>query len=325
MARALPCTDDLWEATDAVTWRELYLPYKKDRGERPWSLNSTLGELSEGDSQMHLVGSMGRMALISAIYQTVFELRSRPANPLLDCGLEQFQKQYLHHWQPRIVELLNKTIPKIDGAPSTISGSFFPKINSQATVSTLIASYHVLLLTVTPVDDIFKYTNPKASVEEHERAKASLTSWVSQQDGQTGRRAVLYACIVFSLTRMHSCRGFHEPIAFLVSTLTIWTYTRLKSGPNQQGQGTRQSHVTIRLDRIWSDEAVEAWVQSQPDNTRGYLEGVGNINDSHSGQRLLQAASLSLSMMPAWRGLATGFARFIESLRVNSNQSPSNT
>ncbi|KAL1887115.1 hypothetical protein Sste5346_010432 [Sporothrix stenoceras] len=329
MSRPLPCRDDLWESRDAEEWRSRYLEsLAQSTNSQPTSLASVLGGLLDGQQILHHIGNLGRLAIVHAIYQTTFDLRAQTDNPLLGGLLEEGQGRsavgktttVFSNWQARAALLLETIL-----SATAVTGRGMALLQSQHSpswrlqLSVTASAYHVSLVNIVPVGDLLAYVSSTATMAEKADAEAELRAWMADNGGRTARRAAVRASITFALIRERPCHGFYEPVALLMSTLTLWVFNRL-STTREDGQepgslaNNPSAQVTLRLDHAWTAESEHLWLEAEDENVRGYLTGVGNIKDAKSRRKLLEVACDSLSMMPAW-GLSHGFAAFLSLLK----------
>ncbi|CAK7220660.1 hypothetical protein SBRCBS47491_004263 [Sporothrix bragantina] len=282
----------------------------------PASLAAVLGGLLDGRQVLHHVGNFGRLAIVHAIYQTTFDVRAQTANPLLDVLLE---------------EILSATAAASTAtATSAMNGRGMALLQSQHSpsswrleTSVIASAYHVSLVSIVPVSDLLAFVSSTATTAEKTAAEAELRAWMADNGGRTARRAAVRACITFTLIRERPCHGFYEPVALLMSTLTLWVFNRLStlllssvtnSGTSGNAASSSSAQVTLRLDQAWTAESERAWLEAKNENVRGYLTDVGNIKDAKFRRKLLEVACNALSAMPAW-GLSHGFADFLSLLK----------
>jgi hypothetical protein len=311
MQQALPCPDVVWNASSAGEWKSVFLQNQKDSQSSPLTIHSVLHDLINHDIVSPGVGELGHLALVHAIHETTFEMRIALKNPLFRglSGASPFlDENKFQNWQVRAGKLLELLSPLGESINSQPSGIY--SWQSRQYIST--SAHHVSLLVFSPIEDLLNFAGSEFNSREKRDVEERLLDWVADDNGRTARRAVLHACIIFASIRSRSCYNFHEPIAFLVATLTIWTYNHLTTAQFSGSQSSRQT--TLRLDVSWNQDTAELWMDGEPEDTQGYLTGVGNINDQSSGKRLLQVAHETLLGLPAW-GLSQGFAQFLDKLK----------
>lgn len=315
MQQALPCPDLIWDASTAGEWKSLFLQHQKVSQSSKITIHSALHDLINHEIVPRGVGDLGLLALVHAIHETTFEMRMALKNPLFRglSGSSLFlDETKFQSWQIRagkLLELLGlpgkATEDSKDPRPRDIS-------NSQSKQYIFTSSHHVSLLVFLPVEDILNFAGLEPNSYEKREVEGRLLDWVADDNGRTARRAVLHACIIFASIRSHSCHNFHEPIAFFIATLTILIYNHLTTA---QMMGSPISHrtTTLHLDATWNQDTVELWMDGEPENTQGFLTGVGNINERGAGKRLLKVARERLWGLRAW-GLSQGLAQFLDKL-----------
>jgi hypothetical protein len=319
MKAALPCPDAVWEASTAQKWKPLFLQYKKLCQPSTITMGEVMSDVIHYGNLTEAVGSFGRLALIHAVYETIFELRrslQHPLNNWLGFGTHA-QATNSIGWQERFGSFLEALQPKREEVDATnaIRGLSY---NSgwQSPLYILTSAQHVFLRVFSPIGDLLIFAGPSAEDSEKLEARERLIIWIEDDHGRTARRAVLHACTIFTLIRSNPCYSFHEPIAFLAATLTIWTYNWLT--PSMRQQNIASTYPVIQLDRIWSTKAAELWIDASPAAVRGYLTEVGCINDSKAAEALLDLACESLLLLSVW-GLSQGFANFLNMLKIKSS------
>jgi hypothetical protein len=180
------------------------------------------------------------------------------------------------------------------------------------TLSTTI--HHISLLISTPLAELLTFAGSRADTYEKQQAERRLINWATDDNGRTARQAVLHASSIFTLFRYRSSYGFHEPIAFFIATLTLFSYIHLAPVPIPKDVSDIEEPLrTIRLDKINSIEATQIWLEDDSGAIRGYLTDVGNINEPRIKKRLLQVASKSLLRLGAW-SWSLGFTGILRSL-----------
>ncbi|KAF1817229.1 hypothetical protein P152DRAFT_510501 [Eremomyces bilateralis CBS 781.70] len=314
MKAALPCPDDLWEASTATKWKAHYLCYQKE-ALSPITAANCLHRLIGNSEFPDGVGNFGRLALVYAVYETAFEWRTSFENPLHHwLGLHGSIIQGTKHfdWKENLCTFLESLQPTRE--ESETRSTTDPHSRVPHHILTVIQ--HAALCTYIPISDILVFINPGSTSEKCE-AEHRLHRWFSDDYGRTARRAVLYACRLFALVRDCSCLSSQEPIALLASTLTIWLYSHMKPPSQKADINVRTYQYTCELDKTWDTRDIEAWIDGHPNAAvGGLLTGVGNISLPETGQRALRVASGSLLGLTAW-GLSKGFAQFLDSLQEN--------
>lgn len=316
LLKPLPCAEELWEAPNAEIWLSLFRNHAMALD--PPGLCSALATVVQIQSVPIGIGGFGRLAMVHAIYQTTFDLRSFVTNPLirdltgpsLNAGLT------MRTWQSRVFTCLEFLTPL-----EPVGAHEFALL--QHNTSWLLQSnfittiHHVKLLTVAPIGDIFFFVSPRSDPTDLARVRENLLDWVSHDGGQDARRAVLSASIIFTITRLRPSQSFHESIPFLMATLTIWIYNHLMA-PLLNGTcepSTERGHapITLRLDQAVTSEGSRTWIESEAGTVRGYLADVGSLHDHSAGKRLLITGCQVLSSMQSW-GPSRGFAKQLKTL-----------
>ena len=311
--KPLPCPEHLWTAASAELWQSLYEP--SPVGCDRLSLSSNLSFVLNKEPIPSCLGGFGRLAMVHAIYQTTFDLRSAYANPLMTdlTGIASNGALTLRNWQTRTVELLESLTPL--EAPKTGQLTLLHHSPSWALQSNYMTTvHHVMLLNFTPIGDLFLFVSPSCEQIDRFRAKEILLQWVSQDEGQDARRAVLSACIIFTIIRLRPSQSFHEPIPFFMATIAIWAYNHLVQPDIEATSSTAgNDSFTLRLDQVSTSEEGRIWIQRDPGTVRGYLADVGSVHDHSAGKRLLVVAHQVLTNMHLW-GPSRGFAAFLKAL-----------
>jgi hypothetical protein len=314
MQQDLPCPDVIWNASSAAEWKSLFQNHKGSPSSR-LTLHSVLHDLVNHEVIPPGVGDLGLLAIIHAIHETTFEMRMALKNPLFGglSGSSPFlDDTKFRNWQVRAGKLLELLVPSGKAVDESMNSrpSHIPNWQSQQYIST--SAQHVSLLVFSPIEDLLNFAGSQPDSREKRDVEERLLDWIADDNGRPARRAVLHACIIFASIRSRSCHNFHEPIAFLVATLTIWTYNHLVTAQISGSQNSQPA--VLRLDVPWNAKTAEHWMDGEPEDTQGYLAGVGDINERGAGKRLLKLAYETFLDLPAW-GLSQGFAQFIDKLK----------
>ncbi|KAF4627828.1 hypothetical protein G7Y89_g10323 [Cudoniella acicularis] len=309
LRQQLPSKEALWDAPNSTAWKRHFLHNQPDQ---PLYLQEALGTLAHGNPISHKLGIFARYIVVHAVYRNVwdmFQYASTPFFPRLssDSDLE---------WNMLALESLNALKPTSDD-------SLYPQSPLHFSLESHVNL--VALLLYTPSAELFLFARSQLSSQEAQDARCRLAAWIQELNGRTARRAVMHASVLFGL--IHAKRGhsttFHEPVVFLIATLTLWTFSHFNRGrssiyDNGGADGSRSDYATtIRLDRIRSDEEAKAWIE-HGEESRGYLVDVGNVNGSDAENRLLVVAQNTLLGMETW-ALAQGFASVLSSLQNSSS------
>lgn len=320
MQQPLPCADAIWNAATAREWKSLLLQDQKASQPSTLTIHSVLHDLINHQIIPRDIGDLGLLALVHAIHETTFEMRMALKNPLFKglSGSSPFlDETKFQNWQVRagrLLELLS-SLEKPVGDSTSFRPREMSNWQSKHCIST--SAHHVSLLVFAPIEDLLNFAGSEPNSREKRDVEGRLLDWVADDNGRTARRAVLHACIIFASIRSRSCHNFHEPIAFLVATLTIWTYNHLTTAQISGLQSARRT--TLRLDGPWNQDTAELWMDGEPEHTQGYVTGVGDINEQSTGKRLLQVAREALLDLPAW-GLSQGFAQFLDKLKAQMHR-----
>ncbi|KAL2826744.1 hypothetical protein BJY01DRAFT_229565 [Aspergillus pseudoustus] len=321
--KPLPCHEDVWEAPNPETW--LSRLRERSSGVDTPGLSAALSTVIRKEPLPSGIGGFGRLAMVHAIHQTTFDLRSFFTNPLmldltgssLDAGLA------LRTWQARVFELLELLTP-VD-PPRALELTLHHNSSWALQSNFITTAHHVRLLTFTPIGDIFLFVSPRSDPTDRARVRESLLEWVAHDNGQDARRAVLSACIIFTMTRLRPSQSFHESIPFFMATLAIWIYNHLvhptlshmqeqpSSTTASGGGGVARTPITLRLDQVLTVQDGKAWIESDAGTVRGYLADVGSVHDHSAGKRLLAMGHQVLLSMHSW-GPSRGFANFLTTL-----------
>lgn len=319
LLKPLPCAEELWEASNAEIWLSRFQNHTMAYD--PPGLCSALATVVQMKSVPTGVGGFGRLAMVHAIYQTTFDLRSFVTNPLiLDLtGPSLNAVLTMRTWQSRVFTCLENLTP-LEPVGSHELALLHHNTNWLLQSNFMTTIHHVKLLTVAPIGDIFFFVSPRSDPTDLTRVRESLLDWVSHDGGQDARRAVLSASIIFTMTRLRPSQSFHESIPFLMATLTIWIYNHLMA---PLINGTREpliergilggAPVTLRLDQAVTAEGSRTWIESEAGTVRGYLADVGSLHDHSAGKRLLITGCQVLSSMQSW-GPSRGFAKQLKTL-----------
>jgi len=271
---------------------------QKQTTESPFCLSSILECLSSR-TEVPELGTFAKIIVAHAIHRNIWDMKQCVETPLIPA----FSAEQKQDWNEKIIDILKSLQPS-------------KGVIAHAIISNLETHIHlILLLLFLPIQDLLNFVRPDLCLQESQHARQKVTTWMQENDGQTARHAVVYASALFGKTRPRSSSAFYEPAAFLISTLTLWTFSQLSGCqdgiPDEVGLPSTQQLPTIRLDRIRADE-IEEWVK-RGDNIRGYLGDVGNINDSDTGNQLLRVAVGYLGAMETW-ALAQGFVSALSML-----------
>ncbi|KAI9689704.1 MAG: hypothetical protein M1820_010074 [Bogoriella megaspora] len=306
LQRKLPIREDVWDASNAETWKILYLKYQ---GQTP-DLPTTLRNLKNGHELPEAVGDLARIMLVQAIHSTAWGLRRTFKNTLIDhlspLNDAQCRLTLQQQWMSILEEIAKNSVVTDDQA------------SIAATVR--VHMHHVALLLYAPLTELLAFARSQVNSSTRQDAvHQKLLVWVQDDHGRTARRAVVHASVIFGLIRASSHSSFYEPFSVIISTLTIWAYIQLapsnastsaaigRAGPPASIGSNRQQ--TIRLDKIKTQDVVQAWVEFGAE-LRGHITDVGNITGPGAGQRLLHVACRTLKGLESW-ALSNGFARVL--------------
>jgi hypothetical protein len=299
----LPCKEGLWEAADAASWKPLFVQYY--RPGLSLTMHSALQTLSNEEELSPAIGDFGRLVLTHAVYMTTWEMRQQAKNPLLQRTSFLSGENGFVAWQNIATSTLDVLLPSNqDSGQSSVM-----RLNLRAHV------HHVAVLVHVPLSALLAYARAQAANIGVQKAQQELFAWMQEDNGRTARHAVLHAGILFSLIREQPCRGFHEPIALLIATLTLWAFHQLSYQRQPPLAHSREAiQTTVRLDRAHRTQASLSWIENGAD-LRGYLTDVGNICGPGAGKRLLQLSCRTLVAMDAW-ALSQGFLHVLSTLQM---------
>ncbi|KAH6681394.1 hypothetical protein B0J14DRAFT_694941 [Halenospora varia] len=285
---------------------------QEQSSDRPLYLQAVLEALAHRNPISYKLGVFARFIVVHAVYRNVWDMLQYASMPFFPpvCSDSELE------WNAMVLDSLNALKPTSDDSPYPQSPLHFG-LELHANL--------VALLLYTPSVELLLFARSQLSSQEVQEAHCRLTAWIQELNGQTARRAVMHASILFGLIQAKHGRSttFHEPVVFLIATLTLWTFSHFSSGQspiynNGDIDGSRSSYTTtIRLDRIRSDEDVKAWIEGGGDS-RGFLVDVGNVNGRDAENRLLVVAQNTLLGMETW-ALAQGFASVLSSLQNRSS------
>jgi hypothetical protein len=248
------------------------------------------------------VGDLARLILTYAIYVTTWELRQQSRNELLG---HLSNHQSVHEWQSTARHGLEDVMLKTT-APHDPLGL---RISLTAHV------HHVSILLHWPLNDLLAFIGSQVGHREKHEAQEKLRLWIEEDEGRTARRTVHHACMLFTLTKSNPSRGFHEPFALLIATVTIWAFNQLSSymsSATVRNNSGIERLPTVRLDKLRDMGAADSWVENGG-TMRGHLTDVGNISAPRAGRILLQVACRTLLAMEIWT-LSQGFAKVLSLL-----------
>jgi hypothetical protein len=175
--------------------------------------------------------------------------------------------------------------------------------------------HHVSILLHWPLNDLLAFIGSQVGHREKHEAQEKLRLWIEEDEGRTARRTVHHACMLFTLTKSNPSRGFHEPFALLIATVTIWAFNQLSSymsSATVRNNSGIERLPTVRLDKLRDMGAADSWVENGG-TMRGHLTDVGNISAPRAGRILLQVACRTLLAMEIWT-LSQGFAKVLSLL-----------
>ncbi|KAF2429685.1 hypothetical protein EJ08DRAFT_272364 [Tothia fuscella] len=304
LRQGLPCADELWEASTAEEWRSIYLHRRRSSYMRPMDMNSALQMLTSSGGLTDDVEGFGRLAVVYAIYSIVFELRT-VQNHIFDILTSESESHSIStaNLQDRLAQVFEILRPLCEHSDALYKTPTKSAKDLQSTVFT--TAHHVSLRNFAPVGDLLAFTSAPDDDSEKLQAEHRLLVWSADDNGRTARRAVLHACSLFTSIRNQSCGSFYEPVAFLVATLTIWTYNYLVREPGNNA---------VPLDNVWGTEYARIWLEDCSHGVCGSLSDVGSINHPRAGKVLLEIAHKSLLQMTSW-ATSQEFALFIDRLQ----------
>ena len=250
-----------------------------------------------------MISDFGRLILLFAICVTGRQIRQLQDNPLLS-KIDQFQnsagQEAFRHQARKYIRILQH------GSGEELGSHFHPALNSSSNTAfhsnLRITAHHAGILLHAPMLEILNYTNYFATSRDITKFYERLTLWAEEDKGRTIRRAVFHAAILFGFISSRSCYGFHEPIAFMTATLTLWTFIDLCAKSQNKGSTSPQSNfqVTVRLDKLRGEDEALEWIE-RGHQLRAHLTDIGNILSPGSSKRLIGVAWRTLESLTSWK------------------------
>lgn len=158
-----------------------------------------------------------------------------------------------------------------------------------------------LMLLHVPRKDIMNLAHSYNSKFKDQQLNDRLSEWATRENGIQARQAVAYAAMVLTVAKKGTVSAFYEPIAAMLATLVLWTYSQLSdSGPRTSTEGLLSDAVqlergsVVRLDRMRSRADVSAWSEGQAAHQRPHLSGVGTIDRPRAGITILELGRQTL-------------------------------
>jgi hypothetical protein len=328
LRQQLPSKEAMWDAPNATARKRQFLQNQRGYGffisiayanitrfpaaDQPLYLQEALETLAHKNLISHKLGIFARSIVVQAVYCNVWDMLQYASIPFFPRLFFDSEVE----WNMLVLESLNALKPTSDD-------NLYP----QSPLLFILESHVnlVALLLYTPSAELFLFARSQLSNQEAQEARCRLAAWIQELNGQTARRAVMHASILFGLIHAECGRSttFHEPVVFLIATLTLWTFSHFNRGrsssyDNKSADGSRSDYATtIRLDRIRSDDEAKAWIEHGEESC-GYLVDVGNVNASDAENRLLVVAQNTLLGMETW-ALAQGFASVLSNFQNSSS------
>ncbi|KAH8660856.1 fungal-specific transcription factor domain-containing protein, partial [Tricladium varicosporioides] len=250
LRQQLPSREALWDAPNAAAWKHHFI---RNQPDQPLYLQAVLEILAHGNPISYKLGVFARLIVVHAVYRNVCDMLQYTSTPFFPpvCSDSKLE------WNTMVLDSLKALKPTSDDSSYPQSSLHF---------SLELHANLVALLLYTPSAELLLFARSQLSSQGAQEAHYRLTSWIQELNGQTARRAVMHASILFGLIQAKHGRSttFYEPVVFLIATLTLWTFSRFSSGQspihdNGDTDSSRYSYATtIRLDRIRSDEDVKA-------------------------------------------------------------------
>ncbi|KAF4626545.1 hypothetical protein G7Y89_g11610 [Cudoniella acicularis] len=308
LQQPLPCSDELWDAISAGTWKEAYLQEQAPR-EPVSTVLTTLSRLRQGQPLPPCTGDFARLVLVFAVYCSAALLQRQFVNPLApehssDNHLEMASNEPAH----RVLKYLR---------PST--GAFSDGLLR----SSLNCHIHLaaMLLDV-PRADLLDHAHLFRSSQARADSRQKLHDWIVRNSGRDARMALTHAGTLWGMIRYSPLpQPFFSPLMAVLSILVLWTYSHLAANfPDIAGSAMASERQSIlRLDKYRSDATTQAWVQGGQ-SIRGHMTDVGIISNPGASMSILQVGGQALGAMETW-ALSQGLNAWLAKLKYRAQDS----
>ena len=184
-----------------------------------------------------------------------------------------------------------------------------------------------LMLLFTPRTEVVNHAQSFKTELEAVPARERLRHWIDRDAGRHARHAIAAAGALTGLLQSNSTRGFYEPIAALLATLTLWTYSQMVESAStscgfigtvldRTSGGGRTS--TVRLDNFREAGKAREWVNGS-ESVRAHIKDVGNICKSSAGSRILVVGKAMITLRTSWM-LSQGLGLWLSMLRSRADK-----
>jgi hypothetical protein len=184
--------------------------------------------------------------------------------------------------------------------------------------SVIWQNYCVSMLLHSPRQALLRYAHHCNTMKQEMKSTKVISNWIKEQDGCLARRAVSYAGLLLGKLRELKFQTPYTPIMIALSTITIWTYSRMtemttSAQYSSASTNSRERGLIIRLDDGELDAQREAWI-SGDNSLRAHLKDVGNIRRQGASYRILDVGVQILRDQGGW-GLTQGLEFWLTTLR----------
>ncbi|KAK8008475.1 hypothetical protein PG991_011026 [Apiospora marii] len=256
---SLPASRDLWRASSAETWRDIYLRKK------PLAADTAVPRISEIMNCMTILEEFEDFIDVELCYTAVlygfwgqissyreavkFYGHGTIAAPRLQSTMHSSRNATHRLWLNTMYQELYRDISElstfIGSLPSAITASSHSRTSSRdtatATQLSILVELFMMILHVHP-DDLQRFAGKYGEDEARHAAMTLEDPWAGSREA---RHAVWHAGQVFRHARAlppASLRGFHA-IAVYFASLTLWVYGLLSCSYSTQGQQQQQDGV----------------------------------------------------------------------------------
>lgn len=184
-----------------------------------------------------------------------------------------------------------------------------------------------LMLLLTPRTEVINHAQSFKTELEVEGAHRRLREWIDRDAGRQARHAIAAAGALVGLLQSNSTLGFYEPIAALLSILTMWTYSQMVEDPSVSytfnGTGPDKTVGSGRTAMVRLDNSRQAWkIREWIDRSEGafaHIKNVGNICRPSAGSRILDLGRDLVTGRSAWL-LSHGLGVWLGKLKVRADR-----
>lgn len=328
----LPCTDEMFEAADAVTWQAI-----EEKSSRA-TFQEALQNLYIDKRLLPGLGDFSHILLVYGVVQRTREVHDLVRQPLslIEPSAERRSSSTMAMQQaewpasvPLFLKWRNSACDCLDilhwqaNAAIGMAGGLEP---------TKVLHLHLArVLMLVPLQDLlalarlinFPFRSMGAqggSLPEELELKRNIQRWAIS-DQYKARLAAIHAGVTFWHVRRYSQNAHYEVLAVLSATLTLWALSVFsprmshdtQSPDNNSVNGTAEDCSIILIDRPTDDELVQQFVRSGQ-TMRATMSGVDNLWSSSAPYRILCEGRRLLGSLGAWTGEMERAAALIDGL-----------